>query len=51
MTELDIKYLIHKRKIKRNKFYNGESQLVAMLEPKIVKIKGISKGYNLPKAH
>ena len=50
MIEDDIKYLSHtiKKKISRNT--NGENHIVVVLEPKIVKIKDVSKGENLSKA-
>ena len=46
MTEADIKYLSHKIK-KKNRRSDGENQSVAVLEPKKVKIKDVSKSENL----
>ena len=50
MTEADIKYLSHKIKKKKNRRSNGENHIVAVLEPKKVKIKDVSKGENLSEA-
>ena len=47
MIEVEIKYLSHPIKKKRNRKYGGENHIVALSEPKIVKIKDISKGENL----
>ena len=50
MTEDDIKYLSHKIKKKKNRRSDGENHIVAVSEPKIVKIKDVSKGENLSEA-
>ncbi|MFA1657821.1 hypothetical protein ACDX31_27220, partial [Klebsiella quasipneumoniae] len=50
MTEADIKYLSHKIKKKKNRRSDGENHIVAVSEPKIVKIKDVSKGENLSEA-
>ena len=46
MTEVDIKYLSHKRK-RKNKRSDGKNHIVAVSEPKKVKNKDVSKGENL----
>ena len=50
MTEADIKYLSHKIKKKKNRRSDGENHIVAVLEPKKVKTKDVSKGENLSEA-
>ena len=49
MTEANIKYLSHKIK-KKNRRSDGENHIVAVSEPKKVKIKDVSKGENLSEA-
>lgn len=49
MTKANIKYLNHTIKRKRNRWSNGGNHIVAVLEPKIVKTKNVSKGENLSK--
>ena len=46
MTEADIKYLSHKIRKKKNR-RSGENHIVAVLKPKKVKTKDVSKGENL----
>ena len=47
MIEADIKYLSHTIKRKKNKRSDAENHIVAVSEPKKVKIKDVSKGGNL----
>lgn len=49
MTVEDIKFLSLKKKHKNNKRFDGENHLVAVSDPKIVKIKDMSEGENLSK--
>ena len=50
ITETDIKYLNHKIKKKKNRRSDAENHIVAVSEPKKVKIKDVSKGENLSEA-
>ena len=50
MTEADIKYLSHIIKKKKCKRSDGENHIVAVLDPKKVKTKDVSKGENLSEA-
>ena len=50
MIEADIKYLSQKIKRRKNRCSNGENHIVAVSEPKIVKIKDVSEGENLSEA-
>ena len=47
MTEANIKYLNHPIQKKENIRFDGENHIVAVSEPKIVKIKDVSKGESL----
>ena len=47
MTEADIKYLSQKIKLRKNRCSNNEFHIVVISEPKIGKIKDVSKGKNL----
>ena len=47
MTKSNIKYLSHKIKKMKSRRFNGENQIVAVLKPKKVKTKDVSKGENL----
>ena len=50
VIEVDIKYLSHKIKKKKNRRSDGENHIVVVSEPKKVKTKDVSKGENLSEA-